>query len=65
MRFAVRPGLTGWSQINTNPDDDETAKLEYDLYYTKYMSLSLDLSIVLYTSPLRRPRKAPVQPTAA
>jgi lipopolysaccharide/colanic/teichoic acid biosynthesis glycosyltransferase len=50
LRFAVRPGLTGWSQINTNPEDDETAKLEYDLYYTKYMSLSLDLSIVLYKS---------------
>ena len=65
LRFAVRPGLTGWSQINTSPDDDETAKLEYDLYYTKYMSLALDLSIVLYTSPLRRPRKPKVQAHAA
>ena len=65
LRFAVRPGLTGWSQINTSPDDDETAKLEYDLYYTKYMSLSLDLSIVLWTSPLRRPRKERVESHAA
>ncbi|HXN46309.1 MAG TPA: sugar transferase [Bryobacteraceae bacterium] len=65
LRFAVRPGLTGWSQINTSPDDDETAKLEYDLYYTKYMSLSLDLSIVLYTSPLRRHGKARVESHAA
>jgi lipopolysaccharide/colanic/teichoic acid biosynthesis glycosyltransferase len=61
LRFAVRPGLTGWSQINTSPDEDETAKLEYDLYYTKYLSLSLDLSIALYTSPLRRSSKARVQ----
>ena len=61
LRFAVRPGLTGWSQINTLPDDDETAKLEYDLYYTKYMSLSLDLSIALYTSPLRRSSKQRVE----
>ena len=65
LRFAVRPGLTGWSQINTSPDEDETAKLEYDLYYTKYMSLSLDLSIVLYTSPLRRPKKPRVESHAA
>jgi len=65
LRFAVRPGLTGWSQINTSTEDDETAKLEYDLYYTKYMSLSLDLSIMLWTSPLHRPRKAGVESHAA
>jgi exopolysaccharide biosynthesis polyprenyl glycosylphosphotransferase len=51
-RLLVRPGLTGWAQINQKYAStlDETAvKLEYDLYYIKHRSLTLDISIMLQT----------------
>ena len=46
------PGLTGWAQINSlygNTMDSTRRKVEYDLYYIKNMSLSLDLQIMLRT----------------
>jgi len=51
-RLLVRPGLTGWAQINQKYAStlEETAvKLEYDLYYIKHRSLALDISIMLQT----------------
>jgi exopolysaccharide biosynthesis polyprenyl glycosylphosphotransferase len=51
-RLLVKPGLTGWAQINYGyvVDVKETAvKLEYDLYYIIHRSLMMDLSIVLRT----------------
>jgi exopolysaccharide biosynthesis polyprenyl glycosylphosphotransferase len=51
-RLLVRPGLTGWAQINQKYAStlEETAiKLEYDLYYIKHRSLVLDFSILLQT----------------
>ncbi len=51
-RLLVKPGLTGWAQINYGyvASVTETAiKLEYDLYYIKHRSLMLDISIVLRT----------------
>ena len=51
-RCAVRPGLTGWAQINYpygRSLDDTVTKLEYDLYYIKHRSLSFDLLIGLHT----------------
>jgi exopolysaccharide biosynthesis polyprenyl glycosylphosphotransferase len=51
-RLLVKPGLTGWAQINYGyvVDVKETAvKLEYDLYYIIHRSLVMDLSIVLRT----------------
>jgi exopolysaccharide biosynthesis polyprenyl glycosylphosphotransferase len=51
-RLLVRPGLTGWAQINQKYAStlEETAiKLEYDLYYIKHRSLALDFSILLQT----------------
>jgi lipopolysaccharide/colanic/teichoic acid biosynthesis glycosyltransferase len=48
----VRPGVSGWAQINHKYGDtleDTITKLEYDLYYIKHMSLSLDLYIILHT----------------
>ncbi|HET6845323.1 MAG TPA: sugar transferase [Anaerolineales bacterium] len=51
-RLLVKPGLTGWAQINYGyvVDVKETAvKLEYDLYYIIHRSLIMDLSIVLRT----------------
>ena len=52
MRLVVRPGLTGWAQINYPYGDsvaDAAAKLEYDLYYLKHRSLLFDLWILLRT----------------
>jgi len=52
QRHAVRPGITGWAQINYKYGDtvqDAVAKLEYDLYYIKNMSWSLDSYIIFHT----------------
>jgi exopolysaccharide biosynthesis polyprenyl glycosylphosphotransferase len=52
QRHAVRPGITGWAQINYKYGDtleDTIAKLEYDLYYIKNMSWALDTYIIFHT----------------
>jgi sugar transferase (PEP-CTERM system associated) len=51
-RHCVRPGITGWAQINYKYGDtldDAIMKLEYDLYYIKNLALSLDLFIMFHT----------------
>lgn len=51
-RHRVKPGVTGWAQINYPygaSDRDSMEKLQYDLYYTKNHSLMLDLIILLQT----------------
>ena len=48
-RHLVRPGVTGWAQVNFGYADNEAEtveKLTYDLYYVKHMSPWLDLSIL-------------------
>ena len=52
QRHSVRPGITGWAQINYKYGEtlqDTICKLEYDLYYIKNMSLSLDLFVIFHT----------------
>jgi exopolysaccharide biosynthesis polyprenyl glycosylphosphotransferase len=52
LRFTVKPGITGWAQISYGYGDDEAdavEKLQYDLYYTKYMSPMFDLQILFET----------------
>jgi sugar transferase (PEP-CTERM system associated) len=52
VRHSVRPGITGWAQINykyTASLDDAKRKLEYDLFYVKNHSVFLDLAIMLQT----------------
>ena len=51
-RLLVKPGITGWAQINQNYAEtvDETAlKLEYDLYYIEHNSFFMDLTILIRT----------------
>lgn len=51
-RLTVRPGLTGWAQVNYGYGsgvDGTRVKLSYDLYYIKRQSVSLDLVIVART----------------
>jgi len=52
QRLAVKPGITGWAQINHKYGDtmeDTLLKLEYDLYYIKNLNLTLDLYIMFHT----------------
>lgn len=52
QRHIVKPGLTGWAQINYpygNTVEDALQKLQYDLFYIKYQSLLFDLSILFHT----------------
>ncbi|MGF7160641.1 lipopolysaccharide/colanic/teichoic acid biosynthesis glycosyltransferase [Rhodoligotrophos appendicifer] len=51
-RHIVRPGITGWAQVNQGhvaAVDDVLGKLHYDFYYIKNFSPWLDVVIVLKT----------------
>lgn len=51
-RHSVRPGLTGWAQVQYSYGasiEDAFNKLEYDLFYLKNLSLTFDLLIILQT----------------
>jgi len=53
-RLSVRPGLTGWAQVNLPPGDGEEyarRKLAYDLEYIERASPLLDARILLATLP--------------
>ena len=48
-RHLIRPGVTGWAQVNygyADGDADTIDKLTYDLFYVKHMSPWLDLSVL-------------------
>lgn len=52
LRHAVRPGITGWAQTQFRygaSKEDAHVKLQYDLYYVKYLSLRLDARIMVET----------------
>ncbi len=52
QRHSVRPGLTGWAQVKYQYGsslEDGWTKLEYELFYIKHMSLTLDLAILFET----------------
>jgi lipopolysaccharide/colanic/teichoic acid biosynthesis glycosyltransferase len=51
QRLSVKPGITGWAQINQRRDgiEDSIEKLEYDRYYIKNLSISLDAYIIFHT----------------
>ena len=48
-RHDVRPGITGWAQINGRNDISWTKKFEYDVWYVDHMSFGLDLKILFLT----------------
>lgn len=53
QRLVVRPGLTGWAQINASyaaSFEASMEKLQYDLFYVKNLSVLLDLSIMMSTT---------------
>lgn len=52
FRHIVKPGLSGWAQINYPygaSEEDAIQKLQYELYYIKNFSFLLDIKIVLKT----------------
>ena len=52
LRHIVKPGITGWAQINygyAKTMDHAMEKLQYDLFYVKNMSWILDALIMLET----------------
>ena len=55
-RHDVRPGITGWAQVNGRNAISWTRKFELDVWYVDHLSLWLDLRIVYLTvvSILRR-----------
>ena len=51
-RHVIKPGLTGWAQVNYSYGEsieDSLIKLQYDLYYIKHRSVFLDLNITIKT----------------
>jgi lipopolysaccharide/colanic/teichoic acid biosynthesis glycosyltransferase len=51
-RHVIKPGLTGWAQVNYSYGetiDDSLIKLQYDLYYIKHRSIFLDINIIFKT----------------
>jgi exopolysaccharide biosynthesis polyprenyl glycosylphosphotransferase len=52
QRLCVKPGITGWAQINNNYGDsmeDAARRIEYDLYYIKNLSPAMDAFIIFHT----------------
>lgn len=48
-RHLVRPGLTGWAQVNGRNNLDWDERLKTDVYYVKHISFAFDLKILLLT----------------
>lgn len=55
VRHLIKPGITGWAQINYRygaSEEDAAEKLKYDVYYLKNRSLVLDMAIIIKTLKL-------------
>lgn len=49
VRYKVRPGITGWAQVNGRNSISWTKKFEFDIWYFHNISLMLDIRIILLT----------------
>jgi lipopolysaccharide/colanic/teichoic acid biosynthesis glycosyltransferase len=52
LRHTVKPGITGWAQVNYpygNTVEDALEKLQYDLFYIKDLSFFLDFHVMMRT----------------
>lgn len=53
LRHSIRPGITGWAQIKYQYSasvEETKAKLEFDIFYVKHLSIMLDLAILFETA---------------
>ena len=48
-RLAVKPGMTGWAQVNGRASLPWPERIELDLWYVEHRSLWLDLTILVRT----------------
>ena len=51
-RLAVRPGITGWAQVNGRASLPWSERIELDLWYIEHRSLRLDLQILMRTAAI-------------
>jgi lipopolysaccharide/colanic/teichoic acid biosynthesis glycosyltransferase len=49
LRLNVRPGITGWAQVNGRASLPWSERIELDLWYVEHRSLWLDLKILART----------------
>lgn len=49
LRHSVRPGITGWAQVNGRNNLCWDDKLALDVYYVRYLSLALDIKVIIKT----------------
>ncbi len=50
VKHQVRPGITGWAQVNgLRGDTSIRARVEHDIYYIEHWSLLFDIEILLMT----------------
>lgn len=54
LRHRVKPGITGWAQINgcrgeTDTDDKMAMRVQFDLHYIQNWSFWMDLKIIAWT----------------
>jgi lipopolysaccharide/colanic/teichoic acid biosynthesis glycosyltransferase len=52
LRLDVKPGITGWAQVNGRASLPWSERIELDLHYVEHRSLALDLQILLRTPAL-------------
>ncbi|ELZ2665618.1 undecaprenyl phosphate N,N'-diacetylbacillosamine 1-phosphate transferase [Campylobacter upsaliensis] len=50
LRHRVRPGITGWAQVNGRNNISWEKKFELDVYYVENISFFLDLKILFLTA---------------
>lgn len=46
----IRPGLTGWAQVNGRDEIDDSEKVRFDRYYLEHMGIVFDLRIIILTA---------------
>lgn len=49
LRHTVRPGISGWAQVNGRNNVSWDQKLEYDAYYVEHLSFEMDLKVIFTT----------------
>ena len=49
LRHTVRPGITGWAQVNGRNNCGWDKKLEYDVYYVEHLNFYMDIKVLYKT----------------
>jgi len=49
QRHSVKPGITGWAQVNGRNAISWQQKFEYDVYYVEHQNFALDMKILFKT----------------